>query len=76
MVDTYGIARYREMNPAVFTAATFPFLFGVMYGDVGHGMCLFVAAIMLVVFEPQIRRSGVLRGEIAGSSIKVDTCLC
>lgn len=27
-VNTYGIPRYREANPALFTAATFPFLFG------------------------------------------------
>ena len=32
-VDTYGVPRYREINPAVFTAVTFPFLFGIMYGD-------------------------------------------
>merc|ERR1740139_1752960 len=42
-VNTYGIPRYREANPALFTAATFPFLFGVMYGDIGHGSFLFVA---------------------------------
>jgi V-type H+-transporting ATPase subunit a len=29
-VDTYGVPRYREANPALFTAATFPFLFAVM----------------------------------------------
>lgn len=28
-VDTYGVPRYREANPALFTAATFPFLFAV-----------------------------------------------
>lgn len=38
-VNTYGIPRYREANPALFTAATFPFLFGVMYGDVGKFCC-------------------------------------
>eukprot|EP00934_Nitzschia_sp_Nitz4_P006461 Nitzschia sp. Nitz4//scaffold51_size120721//40693//43508//NITZ4_003722-RA/size120721-processed-gene-0.121-mRNA-1//1//CDS//3329553847//6451//frame0 len=47
-VNTYGIPRYREANPALFTAATFPFLFGVMYGDVGHGLFLFIVGLMLI----------------------------
>lgn len=47
-VNTYGIPRYREANPALFTAATFPFLFGVMYGDVGHGLFLFCAGLYLL----------------------------
>jgi len=46
-VNTYGIPRYREGNPALFTAATFPFLFGVMYGDIGHGTFLFLAGIFM-----------------------------
>jgi V-type H+-transporting ATPase subunit a len=50
-VNTYGIPRYREINPALFTAATFPFLFGVMYGDVGHGSCLTIAALYLILTE-------------------------
>ncbi|EED92420.1 v-type h-atpase [Thalassiosira pseudonana CCMP1335] len=47
-VNTYGIPRYREANPALFTAATFPFLFGVMYGDIGHGLFLFCAGLYLL----------------------------
>jgi V-type H+-transporting ATPase subunit a len=47
-VNTYGVPRYREANPALFTAATFPFLFGVMYGDIGHGMFLFTAGLYLL----------------------------
>ena len=47
-VNTYGIPRYREANPALFTAATFPFLFGVMYGDIGHGTFLFCAGLYLL----------------------------
>eukprot|EP00980_Cylindrotheca_fusiformis_P016809 scaffold5067_cov139-Cylindrotheca_fusiformis.AAC.3 len=50
-VNTYGIPRYREANPALFTAATFPFLFGVMYGDVGHGLFLFCAGLFLLYNE-------------------------
>lgn len=29
--------RYREINPGVFAVITFPFLFGVMFGDILHG---------------------------------------
>eukprot|EP00522_Entomoneis_paludosa_P015247 CAMPEP_0172459786 /NCGR_PEP_ID=MMETSP1065-20121228/34165_1 /TAXON_ID=265537 /ORGANISM="Amphiprora paludosa, Strain CCMP125" /LENGTH=885 /DNA_ID=CAMNT_0013214617 /DNA_START=67 /DNA_END=2724 /DNA_ORIENTATION=+ len=47
-VNTYGIPRYREANPALFTAATFPFLFGVMYGDIGHGLFLFLSGLYLL----------------------------
>ncbi|ETO36186.1 vacuolar proton ATPase 100-kDa subunit, partial [Reticulomyxa filosa] len=41
IVDTYGVPRYKEFNPAIPTIITFPFLFGVMYGDIFHGSCLF-----------------------------------
>ena len=47
LVDTYGVPRYREANPALLTVVTFPFLFGVMYGDVGHGLMLLVGAFWI-----------------------------
>ena len=52
-VNTYGIPRYREANPALFTAATFPFLFGVMYGDIGHGLFLLCAGLFLLYKEKE-----------------------
>uniref|UniRef100_A0A7S1XVR6 V-type proton ATPase subunit a n=1 Tax=Phaeomonas parva TaxID=124430 RepID=A0A7S1XVR6_9STRA len=50
-VNTYGVPRYREINPALFTAVTFPYLFGIMYGDIGHGLFLFLAGVFLVARE-------------------------
>uniref|UniRef100_A0A6A7G341 V-type proton ATPase subunit a n=1 Tax=Hirondellea gigas TaxID=1518452 RepID=A0A6A7G341_9CRUS len=56
IVDTYGIARYGEINPAVFTIITFPFLYGVMYGDVFHGTCLTLFSIYLILNEKSLAR--------------------
>ena len=48
-VNTYGVPRYKEANPALFTAASFPFLYGIMFGDIDHGTCIACLGLYLIL---------------------------
>lgn len=45
VVDQYEIPAYKEVNPGIFTTISFPFLFGVMFGDVFAGSLLLTAGL-------------------------------
>lgn len=47
IVNTYGIPRYGEINPGLFAISMFPFKFGIMFGDIGHGGLIFLAGSYL-----------------------------
>ncbi|GBE82774.1 V-type proton ATPase subunit a [Sparassis crispa] len=62
IMDAYGIATYQEVNPGLFAVITFPFLFAVMFGDIGHGFITFVAGLFMILFERRLAKGNL--GEI------------
>lgn len=54
LIDSYGVANYRELNPAPYTIISFPFLFAVMFGDLGHAVIMTLFASWMVLYEKQL----------------------
>ena len=46
----YGLPNYNEFDPTVLIAILYSFIFGAMFGDLGHGLCLLIggAAIYFI----------------------------
>jgi V/A-type H+/Na+-transporting ATPase subunit I len=40
LVETYSTVPYADLDPTVFAAAAYVVMFGLMFGDVGHGLLL------------------------------------
>lgn len=53
-MDSYGIGKYQEVNPGLFAVITFPFLFAVMFGDIGHGFIVMTSAVFMILFEKKM----------------------
>jgi V-type H+-transporting ATPase subunit a len=47
LINTYGVPEYKELNPTPFACVSFPFLFGIMFGDIFHGTLLTITAMYI-----------------------------
>ena len=45
--EMYGVPKYKEIDPTMFIAITYFTLFGIMFGDVGHGLCVMLAGLFM-----------------------------
>ncbi len=47
LLTTYGAVPYRDLDPTLFVAVTYCLMFGMMFGDVGDGLLVVFAALLL-----------------------------
>ncbi len=78
-VKMYGLPNANGIDPTPLVAITYMLLYGMMFGDVGQGLCIFVIGLLLTKFTklglaPIITRIGlssaafgVLYGSVFGS---------
>lgn len=62
-IRMYGLPAHNEIDPTIFVALTYTFIFGAMFGDVGQGLYLFIGGALLYKFK-KINLAGII--SIAG----------
>jgi V-type H+-transporting ATPase subunit a len=68
-MDSYGVTKYQEVNPGLFAIITFPFLFAVMFGDIGHGVIILSAAVYMILNERRLAKSDL--GEVSSTGFSL-----
>ncbi len=46
LVSTYATVPYRDIDPTWFAAVSYLFMFGMMFGDVAHGLAIVVVGVL------------------------------
>ncbi|HKL79615.1 MAG TPA: V-type ATPase 116kDa subunit family protein [Mobilitalea sp.] len=46
-IKMYGLPSYNEIDPTSFVAITYSLIFGIMFGDVGQGLCIAIGGFLL-----------------------------
>ncbi|GLY70553.1 V-type ATPase 116kDa subunit family protein [Amycolatopsis taiwanensis] len=47
LVNTYGTVAYPDVDPTLFAGLAYMLMFGMMFGDAGHGLLLVLIALLL-----------------------------
>ena len=50
-IQMYGLPAHNEMDPTIFVAITYSFIFGVMFGDIGQGLLLLIGGALIYHFK-------------------------
>lgn len=68
LVSTYGLPSYRELEPTLFVAVSYILMFGLMFGDVGHGLVFVLGGLFVLMRAPARSKDFGLLLLFAGSS--------
>ncbi len=73
LVNVYGAPRYGGFDPTVIFALLFILIFGMMFGDLGHGLVLLLVGLGLRFWlsrgRPGLRRTGTVLAAVGLSSM-------
>lgn len=74
ITSAFGLPNYREIDPSLIMLFSFPIIFGLMFGDIGHGAILLGFSIMLYMLKRRHLDAGELFNYLIGGSPMLIMC--
>lgn len=62
LIGQFGLPQYGEYDPGILFALSYTLMFGMMFGDIGHGGVIVVAALLFIRRMPALTVIGGLAG--------------
>lgn len=75
LLYAYGVPLPHEINPVMLMFITFPFVYGIMFADIGHASIMAIGGILLAIARRQMARKGVRMDGMLGMVISAGELL-
>lgn len=62
LIGQFGLPQYGEYDPGLLFALSYTLMFGMMFGDIGHGAVIVLGALLLLRRLPSVAVIGTLAG--------------
>ncbi|MHA2408362.1 MAG: V-type ATP synthase subunit I, partial [Candidatus Ranarchaeia archaeon] len=69
LVEAFGTPNTKELDPTLLVAITFPIIFGMMFGDLGHGAILFLVGVLAYFYSKTPKPKGEIVGYFTKGSV-------
>jgi V/A-type H+-transporting ATPase subunit I len=75
LLYAYGVPLHHEINPVMLMVITFPFVYGIMFADIGHASIMAIGGILLAIARRQLIKKGRRMDGILGMVISAGELL-
>ena len=75
LLYAYGVPLSHEINPVMLMFITFPFVYGIMFADIGHASIMAIGGILLAIARRQMIKKGIKMSGILGMVISAGELL-
>jgi len=74
LVAAYGLPNYHELDPTIIMVLSFPIIFGMMFGDIGHGIIVTIGGFLIKPVFDKFKLQGEMLDPLYKGRILIISC--